>query len=149
METEDEVRRLTVNEIALLREIARWRRNHGVNFFQWRPSVGFGAFTEWYRYDDRKRRTVSYEPDGARVLVDHDYYGNSELRELPVRTVAEAVDCLVALGFLPRRFSSAYGQGWHAAGVWESPALHVDDPDEFARLFHDPENVSFPVGEYQ
>lgn len=142
-----EVRRLTVEEIALLREVSRWRRNHGVNFFQWRPGVGFGAFTEWYRYDGRKRRTVSYEPKTGAVLVDRDYYGGGALRELPVRTVTETIDCLVALGYLPPRFSSAYRAGWHAAQVWEAPAVHSDDPDEFARLFHDPENISFPVGE--
>jgi hypothetical protein len=37
-------------DVHLLREIARWRRNHDVNYFQWRPGVGFGVFTEWYRY---------------------------------------------------------------------------------------------------
>jgi hypothetical protein len=46
----------------------------------------------------------------ARLLATVDYHG-AERQRLPVRTVTEAVDVLVALGFLPARFSSAYQSG--------------------------------------
>jgi hypothetical protein len=135
-------------DVHLLREIAKWRRGHDVNYFQWRPGVGFGVFTEWYRYVGGKRNTVSYEPERSsswpRLLATVDYYGSQELKELPVATVTEAVDVLVALGFLPARFSSAYLRGWNAAMVWEK--CEEDEPT-FKRLFHDPENISFPAVE--
>jgi hypothetical protein len=116
-------------DVHLLREIAKWRRNHDVNYFQWRPGVGFGVFTEWYRYVDRKRRTVSFEPKSMssvpRLLATVDYYGSQELQKLPVTTVTEAVDVLVALGFLPARFSSAYRVGWDKAnGFAQARAAH-------------------------
>jgi hypothetical protein len=134
-------------DVHLLREIAQWRRTHDVNYFQWRP--GIGGFIEWYRYVDRRRRTVSFEPESdiggaARLLATVDYYGSQELQRLPVTTVTEAVDVLVALGFLPARFSSAYRSGWDAATVWEK--CEGDEP-AFKRLFHDPDNISFPAVE--
>jgi hypothetical protein len=151
MEDEDVRVSVLANEqdVHLLREIARWRRNHDVTYFQWRPGVGFGVFTEWYRYVNGNRRTVSYEPESdiggaARLLATVDYYGGRELQRLPVRTVTEAVDVLVALGFLPARFSSAYRSGWDAATVWEKCE---GDESTFKRLFHDPENISFPAVE--
>lgn len=163
VDEETEVRRLTVEEIALLREVSRWRRGHGVNFFQWRPGKGFGVMTEWKCWVDdetawtgrglrgRRQINVTYEPDrsgahepGPRVVVTKNYYGGENFLALPTITVTETVDCLVALGYLPPRFSLAYRAGWHAAQVWNDPD---QIPGEFRRLFHDPENTSFPVGE--
>ena len=114
---------LSEQDIALLRAIARWRRDNGVNYFQWRPGKGFGAMTEWYLFTDRKRRTVSYEPgDVPEVAVVRDYYGGEGFTVLPTSTVTETVDVLVALGFLPARFSSAYRAGWDARARIESDA---------------------------
>jgi hypothetical protein len=119
METENEAKVLTVDEIALLREVARWRRANGVSYFQWRPGCRIGVFTEWYRYDGRKRETLSYEPGSEsrcpQVVVTHAYYGGED-KVLPVETVTQAIDVLVALGYLPQRFSSAYRAGWNASG---------------------------------
>lgn len=112
METEKV--RMSEQDIALLRAIARWRRGAKVNFFQWRPGVGFGAFTEWYRYEGGVRRTVNYEPRVSAVLVDLNPSGDGRILKLPDCTVTETVDCLVALGALPARFSSAYRAGWDA-----------------------------------
>lgn len=113
---------MSVQEIALLKEVARWRRANGVRFFQWRPGVGFGVFSEWKRYDGRDAQTnVSYEPDRSgeeekrpRLLVARNYY-RDELQVLPVATITEAIDVLVALGFLSPRFSSSYRAGWNAS----------------------------------
>jgi hypothetical protein len=119
METEEKTS-LTVEEIGLLREVARWRRAHGVDYFQWRRGVGFGRFTEWKAWetglDGREvRRHVAYDPAPTGIVsTNKDYYGG-ETVDLPLATVAETVDMLVALGFLPARFSSAYRRGWDAA----------------------------------
>lgn len=158
---------LTTDEIALLREVSRWRRNHKVSYFQWRPGKGFGVMTEWKLWTDdpeaalgRRQTNVAYEPDRAhrddpqpRIVVTRNYYGGEEFRELPTRSVAETIDMLAALGYLPQRFSSAYRAGWHAAEVWHDVWVNGErEPTsdaEHARLFHDPENVSFPAGEYR
>jgi hypothetical protein len=132
-----ETRTMTVTEIALMREVVKWRRNHGVDFYRWRT---IGRFMEWT--DRATDRSVAHDlgvsevSHGSRQGI-HD--------RIDVQSVTQAVDILVALSYLPPRFSSAYRAGWHAAQVWESPAMHSDDPDEFARLFHDPLNVSFPA----
>lgn len=153
METET-AHRLTTAEIGLLREISRWRRNHGVTYFQWRPGVGFGVLTEWKCWSgpdrDRRMANLTYEPErdsrAARLLVSADYY-RDDFREIPAATVTQAVDMLVALGYLPQRFSSAYQAGWHASSYWYGTLRNEDDETEFRRLFHDPENISFPVDE--
>jgi hypothetical protein len=134
MNDEDVRVSVLINEqdVHLLREIAKWRRAQGVNYFQWRPGVGFGVFTEWYRYMDGKRRTVSFEPgsmsSAARLLATVDYHGR-ELQRLPVTTVTEAVDVLVALGFLPARFSSAYQSGWAARSAWDGTPVRLTGDD--------------------
>lgn len=123
----DEVEKVSMlaseQDVHLLREIAKWRRGHDVTFFQWRPTGrNFGAFTEWKQFrntaDGRVQFNVSYEPGGEwrypRLSVTSNYKRES-VQELPVRTVTEAVDVLVALGFLPSRFSSAYRLGWDKA----------------------------------
>lgn len=154
---------LTLDEIALLREIARWRRNHKVSYFQWRPGKGFGVMTEWKLWVDepklyegkshlgKRQINVTYEPDRSgtgepqpRVVVTKDYYGSENFRELPTSTVTETIDCLAALGYLPARFSSAYRAGWESAMVWEKCDAH---DLIFRQKFGDPENISFPAVE--
>lgn len=103
-------------EIALVREVVRWRRAHGVSFFLWRPGVGFGHLAEWKVFAaDGKQTNVSYEPRAQTVAATRDYRYGSFTR-LPAATVTEAVDMLVVLGYLPPRFSSAYRAGWDASG---------------------------------
>lgn len=141
---EDEVVRMTEQDIALVREIVRWRRNHGVQFYRW-PMKSFGRFSEWHVYRGKKRVNVAF--DSAGISADRDYYGDGRV-DIPSGTVTETVDCLVAFGFLPPRFSSAYRRGWDASALWNS--LDPNNPVQVLRhnaLFHDPENVSFPAVE--
>jgi hypothetical protein len=114
---------LTADEIGLLREISKWRRANGVTFFQWREGRGFGAMTEWKRWPSGwhgPQMNVTYEPNRyegeafPRIVATRDYKG-AGFSELPVSSVTQAVDVLVALGYLPVRFSSAYRAGWDAA----------------------------------
>lgn len=120
-------------DVHLLREIARWRRAQGVSFFQWRRTGrNFGAFTEWDKHEGKRRINVSYEPGGESrypcLFVTSDYKRES-VQELPVTTVTEAVDVLVALGFLPARFSSAYQSGWDARSAWDGTPIRLTGDD--------------------
>ena len=128
--TDTTARRMTVNEIALMRAIVEWRRATGVTFYK--ASRLLGGFALWA---DRAR-------GGREVAVDF-YRGDSspyaemtagkrgELGGLEVDddyTVSQAVDVLVSLGYLPARFSSAYRAGWNAAGrVLDTPNSEIAD----------------------
>lgn len=126
---------MTTEEIALMREIVQWRKNHDIDFV--RRINPYGAP---YWKDYRTGREVWFQPKYAVPLsigTKHESY--SVLAE----SLAQAVDLLVAYGYLPQRFSSAYRAGWHASRVWFR--LGAADDEEFQRLFHDPENISFPA----
>jgi uncharacterized protein (DUF2236 family) len=140
--------RMTVQDIALVREIVRWRRNQGVEFYRWPKTIG--RFSEWKRRLDGKRINVTIDEGGMNATLDYFSLGIVNGIDIPLGTVSQTVDCLVAFGFLPPRFSSAYRAGWEAAVVWKT-AYQNDGPDphgeQFRALFHDPENVSFPAVE--
>jgi hypothetical protein len=137
MDTETPVR-LTADEIALMREIVGWRRNHEIDFV--RRIIPYGAP---YWKDYRTGREVWFEyRTGNSVSVVAD--GGEWPVQIPAGTLTQTVDVLVAYGYLPQRFSSAYRAGWQASKVWHG--VGAADSDEFRRLFHDPLNVSFPVG---
>jgi hypothetical protein len=137
---DEQPQRMTVDEIAVLREVARWRRNHDVAFFQWRPGVGFGPFTEWRAWlnDDaagqRRRVSVVYTPtDSVVEVVRHN--GKEGFQLIPCRTVTEAVDMIVALGLLPPRFSSAYLKGWQMLLTFSTLSEHFATGEERERAF--------------
>jgi hypothetical protein len=138
-----EIKRMTTDEIALVREIVRWRRNHGIDFV--RRLHPYGAP---YWKDYRTGREVWQRPNGEQMAMISDR--DSLNVAVGADSVTQAVDVLVAYGYLPLRFSSAYRAGWHAATVWEQhPATARRGwEDEFKRLFQDPENISFPVGDF-
>jgi hypothetical protein len=133
----DETRRMTVGEITLMREIALWRRSHGVDFYRERR---IGRWVEWT--DIANDRNVVCENTGESGFSHGTRYYIHD--RVDVQSVTQAVDVLVALGYLPARFSSAYRAGWHASQVWYDPGV-MERSDEFDRLFHDPLNVSFPA----
>jgi hypothetical protein len=138
----DEVRHMTTDEIALMREIVLWRRNHDVDFVR-RRIYGSPYWTEY-----RTRRQVWFHHrEGVQLYVSRPAELGHESWGVQATSLTEAVDLLVAYGFLPPRFSSTYRAGWHAAHVWyDSEGVFPSDGDEFKRLFHDPENISFPAG---
>lgn len=150
MGEENEVRRLTVDEIAVLREIVAWRKNHDIDF--WRAHGALGRFVQWSEVG-RDGRQVSIDflfgDDG--MYAEMTVGRKRELGGLKVTdrwTVAQGIDVLVSLGYLPPRFSSAYRAGWDAATLWHG----VSDRDDqaaiaFAKAFHDPDNISFPAGD--
>lgn len=148
---------MSVEDIALLREIARWCRGSGpwprVDYYA-RPkgdhSWSQRADLPGLPYQAGRGAWVALEvrdtddPGDAYAVLLYSK-GSPVSDKIEVRSVTQAVDLLVALGFLPQRFSSAYRAGWHAAWVWETG---LAPQEEFKRLFHDPDNTSFPAGEY-
>lgn len=136
----DEVRHMTTDEIALMREIVLWRRNHGMDFVRRRV---YGA-PYWKDYATKREVWFQFRDVNPLTVSRPGEYGD-ESWDVVVTSLTEAVDLLVAYGFLPARFSSAYRAGWRASQVWhEGPALHGDDV--FRAMFHDLENISFPAG---
>jgi hypothetical protein len=124
--------KLTAEEVALLREVFRWARNHDVTRTAWGDAWRQGL----------RGKMVCRDENTIGWAVDR----HADYHWLAVDSVTQAIDVLVAVGYLPQRFSSAYRSGWNAAAMWEHPSR---DEDEFRRLFHDPDNISFPVGEYR
>jgi hypothetical protein len=137
---EDEPVRMTVEEIGLMREIVRWRRNHDID----RVRVRKLGWDYWVRYGFNGKTREEVWPEFARGTMALTG-GPDDPRSVPVASLTQAVDVLVACGFLPARFSSAYRQGWNASAIWHDPE---GDEAEFRRLFHDLANISFPVGEH-
>lgn len=100
--------RMSLDEVALLRELVRWRRNHGVDY-------DFAGAT--LRLADG--RTIAWNTYSALHWPRAGEVGVRDCRLRPltwheVESVTQAVDVLVALGYLPARLSSAYRAGWDA-----------------------------------
>jgi len=124
MTDELEQPRMTVAEIGVMREIVKWRREAG-HLFAPMNSRYLGHWAEWR--------------DGARafgreVTVDHSIPGKFAVRPegryvtgrwYVALSFTEAVDILVALGYLPARFSTAYRAGWDAA-MDDERVMHDD-----------------------
>lgn len=95
---------MTPAERSLLLALLRWARAEGM--------VSTGA-SRWTRPGQIEQRWgVSCDPGFSPVLTI--WRGRDTARDYWVRSVAEAVDLLVALGIAPARFSTAYRAGWDA-----------------------------------
>lgn len=100
--------RLTDREIALMREIVKWRKANGVHY---RGPSKIGQFIEWVGQE----QAVCFEIlDGE---IGWGPIGQIYGPWIAVGSVTEAVDLLVALGYLPARFSTAYRAGWDASAA--------------------------------
>jgi hypothetical protein len=97
--------RMTVREIALMREIVKWRRANGWIYLH--PAA------PWV--ESESGRAVSLTEDGDIGITD-DYH-RAQYEWYRAHSVTEAVDLLAALGYLPARFSSAWWAGWNAAAM--------------------------------
>lgn len=120
MNEDEETRRLTLDEIALLREIVKWRRTKGTVFSLTCGGRGFGGapgFAEWRDWTNGQSRSVAWDRPGEsnfeQVGMSRDSRRQSYTYFAP-ESVGQTVDILVAYGFLPQRFSSAYRAGWEA-----------------------------------
>lgn len=137
----DEAVRMTPADIGVMREIIAWRKNREIEFVRNRTLGTY--WVDAFGTTGAKRRSVAIEWRSAKPLgtaassyESYEWFAPASFRQ--------AVDMLVALGYLPARFSSAYRAGWHAAEVWYDPD-EAHGGDEFKRLFHDPANISFPA----
>jgi hypothetical protein len=111
--------RMTVREIALMREIVKWRKVGDIT------PARLGRMP-CYRYPDHRAVVLTWWDDSVTVTTDYWHEPYSRHR---VRSFTEAVDLLVALGYLPARFSTAYAEGWYSAlgPVFGGPA-NAQDP---------------------
>lgn len=105
----EEQKRLSLDEISVLRELAKWRRRSDVG-------ADFDFFSPAYRFNGG--RTIMWLTPGSqatcmKVGVTPNYTGVQAVWH-KVASVAQAIDLLVALGYLPARFSTAYRAGWDA-----------------------------------
>lgn len=104
-------RRLTVDELALMRAIVLWRRQTlapatwpQVDYYKRRWSRGFREVSfELPKVDD---------PADGYAVVSFAPGRYASLTHIEARSLVEGVDVLVAFGYLPPRFSSAYRAGW-------------------------------------
>jgi hypothetical protein len=137
--------RLTTDEIALLRAIVIYRKAKGIQHQV--HNARYLEPTDFRPADGpRVRRSVEVSNDYGTWEIGIDPDGDSRSPNYTwhrVTGVAHAVDLLVLHGLLPLRFSSGYRAGWHASEIWHDPEGR---DHEFERLFHDPENISFPAG---
>lgn len=102
--------RLSLDELAVLREVVKWRRRSDVG-------ADFDFFSPSYRFNGGRAimwLTPSSQATCMKVGVTPDY---SRVQSVwhKVASVTQALDLLVALGYLPARFSTAYRAGWEAS----------------------------------
>jgi hypothetical protein len=122
--------RMTVAEIALMREIVRWRKNHDIDFV--RRIVPYGAP---YWKDYRSGQQVWFQPkEASPLVVVAGRYG--DVSTVPANSVAQAVDALVAYGYLPQRFSSAYREGFDNGRAFQSMANNYQAGSAYAQSLH-------------
>ena len=97
--------RMTVHEIALMREIVKWRRANGWIYLH--PAA------PWVESESGRAVSLTEDDD---VGITDDYH-RAQYEWYRAHSVTEAVDLLAALGYLPARFSSAWWAGWNAAAM--------------------------------
>lgn len=129
-DVEEGPRPLTVAEIQLMRALIAWRKEHEIEFVR-RRVYGAPYWVDAYRRTAPGRREVwnesgSYGPGTFTMVTDrpHEHYLRTEATSL-----TQAVDVLVAFGYLPARFSSAYRAGWEAQAADSLYHQPMDSPD--------------------
>lgn len=113
------IRTMTADEVALMRALVVWRRANGVTFNFYRA-----------RWSAPDGRSVTMNPAEAGDIWGEVGVSAGALdphRWLKVADLSEAVDVLVAVGYLPAKFSSAYRLGWQSARLATvTPAVFFD-----------------------
>lgn len=103
------VERLTLDEIAVLREVVKWRLRSDVG-------ADFDFSSPGYRLNGG-RAFMWLKPGSQATCMKIGVtpkYSKAESVWHKVTSVTQALDLLVALGYLPARFSTAYRAGWDA-----------------------------------
>lgn len=144
MSEDNETRRMTLDEIAVMREVVKWRKANGVEFFlnARKPFVAQG----WASWSCHKtingrlhKREVTWDRSQPEIGEVSDYHAHS-FRWHEVGSVQQAIDVLVVYGYLPSRFSSAYRAGWWGR---DSFSRSEADPDRDHDFYGDDER--FPA----
>lgn len=112
---DDQPVRLTTDEIGLMREIVKWRKSrvrHGLQETEFVKRNVYGA-PHWIEYITRCEVWFDRKNEHP-MAIRRD--GETWSDVVPTQSFTEAVDLLVAYGYLPARFSTAYRSGWEAVG---------------------------------
>lgn len=117
----DEVKTMTVAEIGVMREIVRWRRTQGYRCEVVSSRV-LGHWVEWEEAYNRRSVTVDRSVPEQFAVREVGRFAYNQW--YAAKNFTEAVDMLVALGYLPARFSTAYRAGWDAG--CDSERVRVD-----------------------
>lgn len=125
-DVEEAPAKLTISDIALMRQIIAWRKAEGIDFVKRKV---YGA-PYWVRYGGTGagRQEVWHQPKGQHSLVMVTDWcprseGDDDYQSVDPASFKQAVDVLVAFGYLPARFSTAYRDGWsegHFLGLTDS-----------------------------
>jgi hypothetical protein len=104
---------LSIADIALMRQLIAWRKEVGVEI---RPERGAWVdMTKPFRGGQRWiTRDMAASDSGEPEVGFGSDYATSPATWIRVSSLTEAVDILVAKGYVPARFSSAYLAGWDA-----------------------------------
>jgi hypothetical protein len=100
-------RRMTVGEIALMRQIIAWCKENGIRF---RKMPVFGT-RRWFDATQplTVRRSVWVDLETESISMQA---GRVDAPWHEAESVTQGVDVLVAYGYLPARFSSTYRAGY-------------------------------------
>lgn len=134
MEDEDRPVRMTVREIALMRRIIAYRKEHEIEFVRRRVMGTY--WVDAFGHTGPKRRSVALDlksspraPFATCAGVHHPY------RWLPAESLTQAVDLLVAYGYLPAKFSSSYWNG--TADTVSAVRVALGDPNPLSPCVDD------------
>lgn len=108
---ETERRGIPATDVALMRQLIAWRKVNDIEFVK-RRIFGAPYWVDSFGTTGPKRRQVAYDRKLETPMGVFDY--DAGFTWLAPASLTQAVDLLVAFGYLPARFSSAYRAGWDA-----------------------------------
>lgn len=106
---------MTVKDVALMRQIVAWRKANEIEFVK-RRVYGAPYWIDTFGRTGPRRRSVTvdvkhYSADYELTPIGLDSRDHALFTWLPAASFRQVVDVLVAYGYLPVRFSSAYTAG--------------------------------------
>lgn len=117
---------LSASDVALMRQLIAWRKANDIEFVK-RRIYGAPYWVDAFGRTGPKRREVVYDRKQENTLGLFD--DDAGFTWLAPVSLTQAVDVLVAYGYLPARFSSAYRAGWDSCDAWRLGPPRISGPD--------------------
>lgn len=134
MEDEDRPVRMTIEEIGLMRRIIAYRKEHEIEFVRRRVLGTY--WVDAFGFTGPKRRAVALEmkhsPETPIGLCQRGGYPHVWIG---AESVTQAIDLLVAYGYLPAKFSSSYWNG--TADTVSAVRVALGDPNPLSPCVDD------------